>query len=53
VFSATLELVPLRLERVSATCHVDYRRLLVDSLGHRRGDDVVDDQLMMGMRLDL
>lgn len=52
-FTATLELVPLRLERISATVRIDYRHLLIESLGHRRGDDVVDDQLLMGVRVDL
>jgi hypothetical protein len=52
-FTAHLELVPLRLERFSATVRVDYRRLVTESLQHRRGVDVVDDQLLMGVRLDL
>jgi hypothetical protein len=53
VFTARLELLPLRLERVSATVRLDWRRFVVENAGHVVGARVVDDQLVMGVRLDL
>ena len=53
VLTARLEWLPVRLERVSATVRIDWRRFVVENAGHVVGARVVDDQLVMGVRLDL
>ncbi len=53
VVTARLEVLPLRLERFSATVRLDWRRFVVDDAGHVVGARVIDDQVVMGVRLDL
>lgn len=53
VVTVRLELLPLRLERFSATVRVDWRHFVVDNAGHVAGVRVIDDQVVMGVRLDL
>jgi len=53
VFTLQAELLPLRLDRFSATVRLDWRHFLVDNLHHVAGSSLIDDHLTLGVRVDL
>lgn len=53
VVTVQVELLPLRFERFSATVRLDWRRFFVENLRHVAGETLVDDQVVLGVRVDL
>lgn len=53
VLTVQAELLPLRWERFSASLRLDWRHYWIDNARHVNGVRLVDDQLALGIRLDL